>query len=135
MKRIYVNEEYCIACRLCEVHCLVQHSQSKKIIKAYKEEAPQLMPRLVFEEEGPLSFAMPCRHCADAPCLHHRGDAPGRGNGGGAVRRGPVRGVLDVRHGLPLWCDPAQSEGHQGRLQVRPVLWRRYAGMCGTLSK
>jgi carbon-monoxide dehydrogenase iron sulfur subunit len=69
MKRIYVNEEYCIGCRLCEVHCLVQHSQSKKIVKAYKEEAPQLMPRLVFEEEGPLSFAMPCRHCADAPCL------------------------------------------------------------------
>jgi carbon-monoxide dehydrogenase iron sulfur subunit len=69
MKRIYVNEEYCIGCRLCEVHCLVQHSQSKKIIKAYKEEAPEIMPRLVFEEDGPLSFAMPCRHCADAPCL------------------------------------------------------------------
>lgn len=69
MKRIYVDEEYCIGCRLCEIHCLVQHSQSKKIIKAYKEEAPMLTPRLVFEEEGPLSFAMPCRHCAEAPCL------------------------------------------------------------------
>ncbi len=38
MKRIYVNEEYCIGCRLCEIHCLVQHSQSKKIIKAFREE-------------------------------------------------------------------------------------------------
>ncbi len=69
MKRIMVNEEYCIGCRLCEIHCLVQHSQSKKIIKAFKEETPRAMSRLVIEEEGPLSFAMPCRHCIDAPCL------------------------------------------------------------------
>jgi carbon-monoxide dehydrogenase iron sulfur subunit len=69
MKRIYVNEEYCIACRLCEIHCQVQHSQSKKIIKAFREEDPRAMPRLLVEEEGPLSFAMQCRHCEDARCL------------------------------------------------------------------
>ena len=69
MKQIYVNEEYCIGCRLCEIHCLVQHSQSKKIIKAFKEEAPRAMERLVVEEEGPLSFAMQCRHCEDAVCV------------------------------------------------------------------
>jgi carbon-monoxide dehydrogenase iron sulfur subunit len=69
MKRIYVNEEYCIGCRLCEIHCQVQHSQSKKIIKAFREEDPKAMARLVVEEEGPLSFAMQCRHCEDARCL------------------------------------------------------------------
>lgn len=69
MKRIYVNEEFCIGCRLCEIHCQVQHSQSKKIIKAFREEAPKAMARLVVEEEGPLSFAMQCRHCEDARCL------------------------------------------------------------------
>ena len=69
MKQIYVNEEYCIGCRLCEIHCLVQHSQSKKIIKAFKEEAPRAMARVLVEEEGPLSFAMQCRHCEDAPCI------------------------------------------------------------------
>ena len=69
MKRIYVNEEYCIGCRLCEIHCLVQHSQSRKIIKAFKEEAPRAMARLMVEEEGPLSFAMQCRHCEEAACL------------------------------------------------------------------
>jgi carbon-monoxide dehydrogenase iron sulfur subunit len=69
MKRIYVNEEYCIGCRLCEIHCLVQHSQSKKIIKAFTEETPRAIPRLLIEEEGPLSFAMPCRHCSEAPCV------------------------------------------------------------------
>ena len=69
MKRIYVNEEYCLACRLCEVYCITQHSQSKKIIKAFKEEADQILPRLVVEEEGPLSFAMQCRHCEDPRCI------------------------------------------------------------------
>lgn len=69
MKRIIVNEEYCIGCRLCEIHCLTQHSQSKKIIKAFKEETPRALARVVVEEEGPLSFAMQCRHCADAPCV------------------------------------------------------------------
>lgn len=69
MKRIIVNEEFCIGCRLCEIYCLTQHSQSKKIIKAFKEETPRALARVVVEEEGPLSFAMQCRHCADAPCV------------------------------------------------------------------
>ena len=38
---------FCIACRLCEIHCQVQHSQSKKIIKAFREEDPKAMARLV----------------------------------------------------------------------------------------
>lgn len=75
MKQIYVNEEYCIGCRLCEIHCAVQHSRSKaaksttRIIKAFKEEVPRALSRVLVEEEGPLSFAMQCRHCVDAPCI------------------------------------------------------------------
>ena len=69
MKRIYAKEEYCIGCRLCEVHCLVQHSRSKKIIRAFREEMPGAMPRLLVEERGAVSFAVQCRHCEDAPCV------------------------------------------------------------------
>jgi len=69
MKKIYFKEEYCMACRLCEIACLVAHSKSKKIIKAYKEEFPTLTARLVIEQKGPLSFAIQCRHCKDAPCV------------------------------------------------------------------
>jgi len=58
-----------MACRLCEIACLVAHSKSKKIIKAYKEEFPNLTPRLIIEQKGPLSFAIQCRHCNDAPCV------------------------------------------------------------------
>jgi carbon-monoxide dehydrogenase iron sulfur subunit len=69
MKKIYVREEYCMGCRLCEIHCLVEHSKSKKIIKAYKEEFPRAVPRVIVEQAGPLSFALPCRHCEEAPCV------------------------------------------------------------------
>lgn len=68
MKRIIVREEYCVGCRLCEIHCLVQHSESKKIIKAFRED-PRPLPRVLVEEDGPLSFALQCRHCAEAPCV------------------------------------------------------------------
>ncbi len=69
MKRIYIKEEVCIGCRLCEIYCLTQHSKSKKIIKAYKGEFPRPLPRILVEEEEHLSFALQCRHCEDAPCL------------------------------------------------------------------
>lgn len=69
MKRIYIKEEVCIGCRLCEIHCLTQHSKSKKIIKAYKGEFPRPLSRILVEEQGHLSFALQCRHCEDAPCL------------------------------------------------------------------
>lgn len=69
MKRIYIREEVCIGCRLCEIHCLVQHSKSKKIIKAFKEEFPRALPRILVEEQDYLSFALQCRHCDEAPCL------------------------------------------------------------------
>lgn len=69
MKRIYVHEEYCIGCRLCEIHCLVQHSRSKKILKAFREEFPRAVSRVLVEEQAYLSFALQCRHCEEAPCL------------------------------------------------------------------
>ncbi len=58
-----------MACRLCEIHCLTEHSHSKKILKAYKEEFPTALPRLIVEQKGIGSFALQCRHCSDAPCL------------------------------------------------------------------
>lgn len=69
MKRIYAKEEVCIGCRLCEVHCQVEHSSSKNIIKAFKEEV--LPPsRLIVEEEGPVSFALQCRQCDEPYCAY-----------------------------------------------------------------
>jgi carbon-monoxide dehydrogenase iron sulfur subunit len=69
MKRIYAIEEYCLACRLCEIHCLVHHSRSKKIIKAFRHERETAAPAIQVEQAGYVSFALQCRHCEDAPCL------------------------------------------------------------------
>ena len=69
MKRIVIHEENCIACRLCEVHCVVQHSRSHDIIKAFKVEQSRAMPRVTVEESGPVSFALQCRQCLEPSCL------------------------------------------------------------------
>jgi carbon-monoxide dehydrogenase iron sulfur subunit len=69
MKRIFVREEVCMGCGLCEVYCTVQHSKSKDIIKAYKKEFPKPLSRVRVEEDRPYSFAVQCRQCEDPPCV------------------------------------------------------------------
>ncbi len=69
MKRIMIHEQYCVGCGLCEVHCLVQHSRSKKILKAYREQRDEIVPAVQVERLGYESFALQCRHCDDALCI------------------------------------------------------------------
>jgi carbon-monoxide dehydrogenase iron sulfur subunit len=69
MKKIIINEEYCLGCRLCEIHCVTQHSKSKDIIKTFKSEDNRPLSGIVFEEKGYTTFALQCRHCKDAPCI------------------------------------------------------------------
>ena len=70
VRRVYAREEVCIGCRLCEVHCLVQHSRSKDVLKAYKLETPRPSSRVHVQVEGPVSFALQCRHCAEPACMY-----------------------------------------------------------------
>ncbi len=88
MKRVYPREDYCIGCRLCEIHCLVQHSRSKDIIKAFKKEFPRSTSRVHVQENGPVSFAVQCRHCEEPLCVYSCLT--------GAMYRDPDTGV--VRH-------------------------------------
>lgn len=68
-RKIRAREEVCIGCRLCEIYCIVQHSKSKDILKAFKEEFPRALSRIVVEENKPITFALQCRHCDDPPCV------------------------------------------------------------------
>ncbi len=68
MKKIVINEEYCIGCRLCEVYCVSQHSKSKDIIKTFKSSEDRPVSGIVFEENGYTTFALQCRHCKESPC-------------------------------------------------------------------
>lgn len=69
MKRVYPKEEVCVTCKLCEIHCAVEHSRSKDIIKAFKKET-RPMPRVRVKERGALSFALQCRHCPEPQCVY-----------------------------------------------------------------
>lgn len=70
MNRIYIKEPVCIGCHLCEVYCQAAHSQSKDLIKAFKRETPRPLARLLVEERKPISFAVPCHHCDEPPCVY-----------------------------------------------------------------
>lgn len=67
--RIISKPEVCIGCHLCEVWCAVSHSRSKEIIKAFLYEEPKPVPRIVVEENLPVTFAIQCRHCDEPECV------------------------------------------------------------------
>ena len=69
MKRIYVKEEFCMGCGLCEVYCIVQHSISQDIVKAYKRKLHRPLSRLRVEEARPTCFTVQCRQCKNPPCV------------------------------------------------------------------
>lgn len=66
MKRVYVNEKWCLACHLCEYYCTFANSGETNIVKALKN--AKLQPRIRIEEKDNISFAVSCRHCEDALC-------------------------------------------------------------------
>ena len=96
MKRIYIKEEVCIGCHLCEVYCQLEHSLSKDLIKAFKRESPLALPRLRVEEKRPVSFAVQCRHCAEAPCVYACLT--------GALQRDPESGIVSVDEERCIGC-------------------------------
>ncbi len=105
MKRIYSREEHCIGCRLCEINCLVQHSRSKKIIKAFREEKDTIVPGIQVEESGVTNFALQCRHCDEAPCIE-------------ACMTGAMH--RDLQSGVVI-CDPERCVGCWMCLMVCPA--------------
>jgi len=69
MKKVYIKEDVCIGCGLCEVYCRLKHSRSKDLFKAYKKETPRPLSRLRVDESGIVSLSVRCQHCDDAPCI------------------------------------------------------------------
>ncbi len=74
MKRVYVNEEWCLGCHLCEYYCafaaereadksLTQNDMAR-VLKDMK-----INPRIKIEEDDSISFAVSCRHCNEPLCV------------------------------------------------------------------
>ena len=70
MKRIYIKEEACIGCGLCQVYCQTEHSKSKDLLKAFKKESPRPLPRIRIEKNGEVCFSVLCRHCDEPWCVY-----------------------------------------------------------------
>ncbi len=67
MKRVYVNEQWCLGCHLCEYYCAFANSGQNDMAKALKD--TQIQPRITVEEHDGISFAVNCRHCTDPLCV------------------------------------------------------------------
>jgi carbon-monoxide dehydrogenase iron sulfur subunit len=67
LKRVYVNEEWCLGCHLCEYYCAFANSHQDDMAKALKGVA--INPRIHVEEHDNISFAVSCRHCDDPVCV------------------------------------------------------------------
>lgn len=96
MKRVYVKEEACIGCHLCEVYCRAEHSSSKDLVKAFKRESPPSLPRLLVEENKPVSFSVQCRHCDEPACVYACLT--------GALHKDPESGVVTVDEERCIGC-------------------------------
>ncbi len=67
MKRVYVNEEWCLGCHLCEYVCAFANSGLKDMAYALKDK--KIFPRIHVESGDRVTFAVSCRHCADPLCV------------------------------------------------------------------
>ena len=71
MKRVYVNEEWCLGCHLCEYNCAFANSGMTDMASALK--GKRIFPRIRVEdrveESDRITFAVSCRHCADPLCV------------------------------------------------------------------
>ncbi len=75
-KKIFVDIKKCVGCKICEIACAVEHSQSKKLEQAIFE-IPSPVNRIYVEVlkqqnlQTQLFITVPlqCKHCEDAPCI------------------------------------------------------------------
>lgn len=66
MKRVYVNEKWCLGCHLCEYNCAYANSGLDDMAKL---KGKQIFPNIRVEENDKICFAVNCRHCDDPICV------------------------------------------------------------------
>jgi carbon-monoxide dehydrogenase iron sulfur subunit len=87
MKRIFVNEQWCLGCHLCEYNCAFANTNSENkshvgdMAKALKNK--EIFPKIQVEEKDDVCFAVSCRHCYDPLCV-----------------KGCIAGALSIKDGV-----------------------------------
>lgn len=81
MKRVYVNEEVCLGCHLCEFECVYANNcipdatgRPNNMYKTFNRPGVEKIPRIHVEEGDPgqpdrINFAVSCRHCERPYCV------------------------------------------------------------------
>ena len=67
MRRVYVNEEWCLGCHLCEYNCAFAETGERDMAKALM--GKKIAPRINVSANDKITFAVSCRHCEDALCV------------------------------------------------------------------
>lgn len=67
MKRVYVNEQWCLGCHLCEYNCAFANSGKTNMALALKD--IKIRPRIKVDGKDKITFAVSCRHCDDPICV------------------------------------------------------------------
>jgi carbon-monoxide dehydrogenase iron sulfur subunit len=67
VKRVYVNEKWCLGCHLCEYYCAFANTNEKDMARALKD--IKINPKIKIEEKDGISFAVSCRHCKQPLCV------------------------------------------------------------------
>ena len=92
MKKVYVNEEWCLACHLCEYYCAAANSGAKNMIKAFAN-GKKPISAIQVEESDSINFAVQCRHCPVPLCV-----------------KSCITGALSVKDGV-VSCDESRCVG------------------------
>lgn len=67
MKRVFVNEKWCLGCHLCEYNCAFANSGCDDMVKVLK--GKDIYPRIKVEGDDKITYAVSCRHCTDPICV------------------------------------------------------------------
>jgi carbon-monoxide dehydrogenase iron sulfur subunit len=123
MRKIVWQEDVCIGCHLCEVHCLTAHSRyPNNIVKAYKRQFDDRpVARIVVEEKGATSFGLSCRHCTEPECV--------KSCLTGALSKDPVTGLVQVDTDRCIGCWTCVVSCPYGAIQPSQSK-RRVAAKC-----
>lgn len=81
MKRVFVNEKWCLGCHLCEYNCAFANSGMDDMVKALK--GKNINPRIQVEGDENINFAVSCRHCKTPLCV-----------------KGCITGALSIKDGV-----------------------------------
>lgn len=67
MKRVFVEEKWCLGCHLCEYNCAFANSGESDMVKALKDTV--IHPNVRVESDDKITYAVSCRHCTDPLCV------------------------------------------------------------------